>query len=892
MPRSFLGLLALVVFLTGFSGCAGTNPNVTMHHNDAGRTGAYLAETTLTPATVRARGMHVKYWIPPCHNPVANPWSRPDVWDGPGPFPADLWHRPSPPTKIASGCLDGVILTQPLYVRNVAFEHSRTANSVFVGTGTNYFYAFEAESGDEMWKTDLMAGDDLPRCDIDPHAFKITMCFIPVGVHATPVIDAAGGFVYVLYSSRWQDREAEQCIMTGNLTQAPPDQVADCAYIEFLSTHARVEYRLAKLDLMSGRVLRKISISASVVQRDGVGVIKFVGHDQLDHPALLLDHGSVYIAFGSVAFLEASSKYQYHGWAMRYRADNLALQYIFCTSPDPPTRANPNAQLRDAGSGIWQGGGGLAADSDGYVYFLTGNGRSGSDGISGVRYTYFGDSFVRIPPQRSSLFGGFFGAQFPVAYAPTTPTTDNADVMEIADSDLGAGGTMLIPDTHLVIGGGKTGYIYVLNRDTMTPVQDVFAASTNQYDPTKREGAFDGPHLHGSPTYWQGPADSPYGFLYVWGEKDFLNQYRFNKKAGKFEAIGFIRPDGTVSPPVVKPNSAKVKALPDTMPGGMLSLSANGTQKDSGIVWATLPDSECAPTPTEPCNPPPPSNHLPGWLYAFHAETLEPLWDGGFGWLISHWVPPTVANGMVFIPSGSEFAEWPGKTEMLMAFELGAVNGSERKQGETHQPVKRQASYSCNFCHSSEKDLQELIRSHPMRERFANNASMRTLPVFCFRMVAPPAGHSRKAILEGNGQQIYVAEQIKEKLVWRAKDTTADLSEVAVSEEGGKNSMPLHVRLSEGLVWTASDGSMLQSEVQKEVVAPGTSDNTWALFKITKHVGRGVLDKCDFISRVYTHAGLAPAAPPRKIGEVAKVPYHAQFWLYSEERQAEGARSR
>src|SRR5262249_34707655 len=132
------------------------------------------------------------------------------------------------------------------------------------------------------------------------------------------------------------------------------------------------------------------------------------------------------------------------------------------------------------------------------------------------------DSFLKL-----SLSGGRF---VPTAFAPEA----GCGPLCMADADLGSGGAMIIPDSNYVLGGGKSGVIYLLDRQSMARVQE-FYATTNQYHPDKRGDTWnEGPHLHGSPTYWRGP-DDRYGYLYVWGEKDYLKSYRFDTRNQRFE---------------------------------------------------------------------------------------------------------------------------------------------------------------------------------------------------------------------------------------------------------------------------------------------------------------------------------------------------------------------
>ncbi len=131
MSRRLLQFLAILTVFSPLMGCGGPDPNVTMQHNDPSRTGAYLAETSLTPANVLSRGMREKYSIGSC--------------DG---------SRPAPRNR----CLSGTIVTQPLYVRNVDFNPVKRVwpfwpsathtNGLFLATQNNMVYALDANTGE------------------------------------------------------------------------------------------------------------------------------------------------------------------------------------------------------------------------------------------------------------------------------------------------------------------------------------------------------------------------------------------------------------------------------------------------------------------------------------------------------------------------------------------------------------------------------------------------------------------------------------------------------------------------------------------------------------------------------------------------------------------------
>jgi len=862
--------LRSILLLAGYSlgvslaGCTGgSGLDVTTQHNDVLRTGAYLAESTLTPQNVRARGMHVRYWVPPCHNPVPTAWGRPDPWDT-KPI-REVWNRPQPPALLTPYCLDGTILTQPLYVRDVAF-HLRTTNGIFVATTNNFVYGLEASTGMQMWQTDLMQNTPPGRCNPDPRVFHGILCLSPDGVRATSVIDPQRRRLYVLFATKRDDPDATDCFHTGN---GPADfrTIAECDFIHYRKTHGDMAYWLAMLDLNTGQILRTVHVEASRRRSDGV-MVQFDAQAQLSHPALLLDHDSVYIAFGSVAYLEAAPTYEYQGWVMRYGASDLNFNGVFCTCAAPTlakdqckvaSKGVPGATDKQGGAGIWQGGGGLASDPDGNVFLLVGNGRAD------LSARFFGDSFLKLlaPPYPLD----------PLGYTPPTPPEPadplGQDPLDCTDADLGAGGPMMIPDTDLLVGGGKTGIMYLLERNKLR-LRQQFVGSTNQYKPALRAETWDGgPHLHGSPTYWPGPSGSRFGFLYVWGEKDFLRAFPFDKT----DHSVITDPWTKYSVLPVGAQTGPVRALEDTMPGGMLSISAIGGQQGSAIVWATLPDSDCA--PGQPCvKPPTPS--LPGWLYAFDAETLDLMWDGGFGWLIPGFVPPTIAEGVVFIAAGSEFEP---RSSMLLAFELGEQDGSERRNPRQppHQPVPGRTAYGpCASCHANANGVEEVPKLRPLAERYANEASVHAAAAASMSIVAPPLGFTRDRVFEGNGEQVYEAVADGGKLLWNARGAAAEFEEAGQSTQNR-----LSIRLTKDSVWSASDGSTAVTELERSAPAPDGTDAPWTLLKITKSSGRGLLEHEGYVQCVYTHAGLAPAKAPAKRGEIARVRYFAQCRLWS-----------
>jgi hypothetical protein len=681
--------------------------------------------------------------------------------------------------------LSGNVITQTLYVRNVDFASGR-ANAVYAATLANSVYAFDADNGTQKWRVDLQ--------DTDPRRP------VPLGIETTPVIDLTTNRIYVLFR-------------TGN---RPANK------FDFQDATVNQAYWLVALDLRSRAELARTEISASVYRNDGQQVT-FSAKTQIAHSALLLDHGSLYVAFGSRADSESERPYYplYHGWVVQYRAIDLARERVFCTSPNPPVRRNVVVPgLPAASSGIWQGGGGLAADPNGSIFFLTGNGRLE------LNNALYGDSFVKLLTSGPVLI--------PMAYAPPLPAVDQ---LEVGDADLGSGGPLVIPGTNFVIGGGKTGFMYLLDRSSMQLVQQITAA-TNQYTGERDRNWEAGPHLHGSPTFWAGT-----NYLYIWGEKDFLNAFEFTPATGMFSNAPVHR--GTI------------EAQPLTMPGGMLSLSANGNDPRTGIVWAIISTDNIEPGQGIPR----------GELLAFDAQTLELLWSQAIGHT-PHWAPPTIADGKVFVTNFDR---------ELIAFVLGP-----EPNAIPWTPYRPALAYRrCQTCHT-EAAIKEFARTTSLTKFYFNEARFFQLPAQTMRRLSVPTGLHKGLTLEGTGVATYEAQpnpRDNRKLSWILKGTTAELSEFE-PEPGARENNPTLVRISSDSVWTATDGGKIQTKALKTVPAPVSISLPWVSYDVVKTNARGVLSGYSTIQRVQTHGGQAPVKPPRHTGEIVKTRFAAEYWFY------------
>jgi len=136
----------------------------------------------------------------------------------------------------------------------------------------------------------------------------------------------------------------------------------------------------------------------------------------------------------------------------------------------------------------------------------------------------------------------------------------------------------------------------------------------------------------------------------------------------------------------------------------------------------------------------------------------------------------------------------------LVAYELGPDSGNL----DWHPYIPKLAQTKCLACHQ-ERQIEDLERRHPWRERFINEAAIWTLPLRALKSLAPPGELRRTLVAEGNGTQDYVAVEKQGKLAWSRRGTRASLVELGPNGEPNLEHA-IHVRLEPGLVWTAPDG--------------------------------------------------------------------------------------
>lgn len=251
--------------------------------------------------------------------------------------------------------------------------------------------------------------------------------------------------------------------------------------------------------------------------------------------------------------------------------------------------------------GIWQAGRGVAADEDGHVYVATAGGTY--DGK-----TNFGTSFLQMDAKTLALRDWFTPANYDYLYH------NNVDPLIVT----------LLPHSRLMLGTGKEGVVYLIDRDKMGRLEAPGGGPVQRFQATlgcgKSRECAEAAQSVGT-AYWDGGAD---GVLYIWDRNDTLRAYRFRER--HFET----------APQAVGPHA--------WVTGGP-TVSSSGTDPGSGIVWAITGAGE--PTPK-----------LQGTLRAFAASDISrELYNsdtnakrdapGAF----AKFATPVVANGKVYVPS-------------------------------------------------------------------------------------------------------------------------------------------------------------------------------------------------------------------------------------------------
>ncbi|MET0677012.1 MAG: hypothetical protein ABW175_14535 [Bradyrhizobium sp.] len=345
-----------------------------------------------------------------------------------------------------------------------------------------------------------------------------------------------------------------------------------------------------------------------------------------------------------------------HGFVVAYDVRGLHRQPGFV-----PTPAIWNVTPGGGAGGVWMSGSGPAIDGND-IYLATGNGMD-----PGTMPGNFAECFVRLRYTAGSA-GTNDGkptltvADFWGAFSDFDRRNKAApwDRDAAQDQDLGSAGVVLIPARGNLIGGGKDGVLYNLNKDNLgknswDPHFNLpFVATYLPNDPNGAAGlptttianpdwpivklernlpgqtpARKSHHLHGTPVYMERAND---GLLFVWGENETLKAYNYDfatRRIASFRGEGLQVASGN----------------DPGMPGGRLVISSDGVKPGTAVVWGTYPvtgDANARP--------------VQGALIAYDARPgangkLKRLFQSKADepGLFAKYATPVVANGKVYV---------------------------------------------------------------------------------------------------------------------------------------------------------------------------------------------------------------------------------------------------
>jgi hypothetical protein len=293
-----------------------------------------------------------------------------------------------------------------------------------------------------------------------------------------------------------------------------------------------------------------------------------------------------------------------HGWLLAYDKASLAQQAVFDDTNG------------GSGGGLWASGGAPAIDdTTGELYLMSGVDAGDQEWITGNTMVGYNDSFLRLDPRKLSVLDYF---------AP-----DDNYALASTDADLGSGANILVPGSssypHEVVGGGKDGNIFVINRDSMGGFND----STNNVLQTVHTGVSQYDNIFSTPAYWNGS-------LYIHCTNDVLRAFSWSASGNAGQQL-------SSSPTSV---GSAIFATHGATP----SVSANGAV--NGIVW-DIDNSAYIGTD--------PAGSGPAVLHAYDATNVaNELYNSSqegtrdTAGLALKFTVPTIANGRVFVPTASE----------------------------------------------------------------------------------------------------------------------------------------------------------------------------------------------------------------------------------------------
>ncbi len=626
-------LVMLVPISLGAQTTSGVMSPVLTRAYDNSRTGTTTTETTLTATNVAQRGIR-KYF-----------------------------------SLFMEGDARGAE-AQPLILPKVKTVDGNVRDVVILCSMNNTVHAYDANSSDELWTMKLgipaNGGTSIDMHQINDHW----------GILSTGVIDPDTQILYVV---AW----------------ISPDGTPQKAVHSLFSLHVSdgsfanppVPLANTKYTTPSGSV--QLYSSTMRKQRSSLALATIGGRK------------TVFFASGTVLETNQGAA----GWIFAYDVQTNKISAALAMSAG-------------YGAGIWMAGSGLSVDADGYIYGVTGNGsfdarNDWGETVFKAKYDYASNSLAVVdwwtPYTDSGRLGKdptksfvaqiqpkdkLAGVSAPSEEAKQGATVEiekpvnsmadrdlsqghivgkltyfkprNINAAAYSDEDLGSAGISLIPEYGAVLAAGKDGIAYIVNQKNMgKTVPNDFANAAANYakllqppywytyypgavnaapqDSSTLDFLFQGKtrHMHSTSVQYTSPVHGK--MLFCWGENSNLRAWAMAPNG----ALTYLAESAETASP-------NVTNSPGGMPGGFISLSTNGSQTGTAVLWALVPYGDGNATVTT------------GRFIAYDPDTfvtygdgtkgLRVLWDSqqfGIQFQYNKFNVPVVSGGKIFVPTYS-----------------------------------------------------------------------------------------------------------------------------------------------------------------------------------------------------------------------------------------------
>jgi hypothetical protein len=498
--------------------------------------------------------------------------------------------------------VDDQVLAQPLIASAVSVKDPLsglqvTRNLLIIVTVKNTMYAFDADDGtlEPYWKINFTPVGEIAPNAADVHSDLCITGYTDFkasgngygqigsyGTVGTPVIDRTTNTIY--FVSRYRDMTVDNA-PRGGTHNLGPDWSSAGFYTQF---HA---LNLADgSDKFGSPVFIDATTTVNGTGPGNVGnKVSFDPRRNNQRPGLFISNGVVYISFSSHCDMD-----NYFGWMLGYKTTDITQQLIkYVTTPN------------DGRGGIWMSGAAPAVDAAGNIYFATGNGTNASDAADPDNMAL---SVVKTTPDlvNKTLKN--------VSWYKAKSST--YDAWNISDLDFGTG-VVLIPGTNMMVTAHKAGRLYLLPQSIPAPGGEYNETTNPTLVSSYDLGAGGNAQSHSSLTYFGGATNK---YIYQFSENTHLMAFPVNANS--------------LGTPIQN-TSVPINTI---MEGGYHSVSSNGTDPASAILWVTNLTGTTG-----------------GTLHALKADDItQELWnsDGNPSDVLGNYAkmsPPSIANGKVYV---------------------------------------------------------------------------------------------------------------------------------------------------------------------------------------------------------------------------------------------------